>query len=1377
MSQPSDISDEHFRLVACSTLMHERRTDTYCHVGKTLGDHLREIGWGPLGDARVFIDGELIHDARWEFCVPQPGQSVVVRRVLHGGGGGRGGKQIGMIVGMIALMVATWYIGGGALAGILPEGLQMAGTVGGWQAVGAGVLVGGSLALNALIQPNRPRLGQLSNLGDGSSALSLTGSSNEMKPYARIPRVYGTHLMYPPLAARPFTEVVGNNQYLRVLYCFGYGPLSIQTDSIKIGETPLSQFANYEMEIRPGYPDDAPLTLIPNDVFEDGLSLLIKQSTGPLIRTSQANAKELSIDVAAPDGLQFIDGSGRQGTNSVTFDIDYRKVGDTSWVAVGGFAATTAKITTNFTGANNDLVFTRIITGVLGNNYRIIFQGGSVASVDWEYVTGVTRDQILVKSGNVIVTIVQNSTTANQVITLWNAHAQLNSGIATVALAAGNNGTGAIQLPGIQVGQRGGGYTTYYYQDYSFAGGLDHIPTFTISGNTRSLVRKNVRWTVYEAGAQYEVRLTRTSSDNPPTSDSQIIATTYWTMLRTIQASKPVTKTGLAFLALRIKATDQLNGTVDTLNAVVTSILQDWDAATSTWVLRATSNPASIYRDVLQGTANRRPKLDNQLDLPTIQAFHTRCKTSQYSFNAIIDFQTTVKQLRQDVLASARATFGLKDMKYSIVEDLPQSIPVDIITARTSSNFKWTRRFLKMPHAFKVRFVDADNNFKQGERFVYADGYDANNATDFEETDAGIGVTNSNQVWKLKRKELADAVLRADDYEVTMDFANLNVTRGDRVQLQHDVILAGLCTGRIKSVTLNGSSQATDITFDEPFTMVTGTNYGARIRKSDGTMVTSQVVTSPGEVLAVTFIAPLSVGNTPAIGDLVSFGTLGSETIDCIVKSVEPGPDYTATVKMQDYAPGIQTADQTTIPIYDAQISLPATPTPPIPIIAQVLSGESVMVRDADGSLVSRIMVSVHFSSGLRLVDAKLETQFRQTGSDDEWKTIFTLFSGTSVEVPIVPVEDGLQYDIRLRAVDQQTGLAGQWAVIDGHTVVGKTSAPPDIDVCVLEGDRLRWSYPTPPLDLDGFLVRYRSGTSRLWDSAIEAHTHVIKTTDFQIFRQPGVWTFMVKAVDTSGNVSTNAVGVTINLGDVLVDNVVITQDHRALVWPGTRTNGTVVSGDLAANSASTFWTSDSTPAYPELDSALFWDNPTLELMYAFSYAPAFDLVDGALKIDLTATGDWRFEYRTDSNALAWDADGGTLMWGSSSDPAWDAKGNYIAWPGQLDTLLYQSYDFRFVGSAGTIQAILQQLTVILDLEDVTEDILNFTVAAGGSRLPITKSFRAITAVRMDLQDDGGSATTLKLVDKDYTLGPLVIGYNSGLVTTSATGDFRVQGY
>lgn len=1364
-----------FRLIACPTLSHERRTDRYYQTGQTVGESLRSLGWQTDGlHARVFIDGQLIPDAEWERAEPTSGQAVVVRTIPRGvGQGGNVGKQIGMIVGMLALAVAGGFVAGGALSGLFAaEGLAMAfgsGTALANLTAGA-ILIGGSLALNALIAPSQPRLNALSGQGNASAALSLTGSSNQITPYARIPRLYGTHRIYPPLAARPYTEIVGSNQYLRLVYCFGYGPLTL-TD-IRIGETPIGQFQGVQMEIRYGYAGDGPLTLTPDDVIEDNISIKLLAAASWTQRTSETNAKELSIDVTFPTGLIQYDSHNVPQARTVQVEVDYRKVGDVSWTSVGGAAATKASCTTSFQGSHNDLTFTVRTAGANGNVFIVYFAPASALSVELATIITTYRGATSTSTTYQFnFNVINGVTTAAQLKTAIEANAQVNA-VIEVAFAPGNDGTGAISLPlqGWNIDSRSG-QTPFYWAYFFMAGGKDEVPTLVVTATSQTLVRRSIRWIVSEPGQSYEVRVRRLTAD---VEQGAIRDEVYWTVFRTIQTTSPVQKSGLCLLALRIKATDQLNGTVDTLNAIATSVLPDWNG--TEWVPRPTNNPASIYRDVLQGSANSRPKADDRLDLTTIQDFHARCAAQGFTFNAVIDFTTTVKQLRQDVLAAGRGSFMLRDMKYSVLQDLVQSTPVDIITPRTTSGFTWMKRFLDLPHAFKVRFVDETNDWKQGERIVYADGYSESNATIFEETEAGLGVTNPTQVWKLKRRELAEAQLRADDYVVEIDFANLNVTRGDRVQVQHDVILAGLLTARIKTVTLNGSSEATDITFDEPLIMGAGIQYAARIRRADGVQVVQQLVTTVGEWSTVTFTTPIAAGSVPAVGDLVSFGELGRETIDCIVKQIEPGPDFTATVKLLDYAPAIQTADTAILPPYDPQITIPSVLT--VPTVVQVVSDETVLVRDLDGSLESRIVISIHFSSNFSLPVSRLETQFRLVESDDDWKVIYSDVVGGSVEVPIRPVEDGETYEIRVRSVDDRTGTISEWTYAINHTVIGKTSPPPDIESLVVEGDRLRWNYPSPPRDLAGFLVRYRSGTSRDWDTATPAHAQVILTTDFFVVRQSDVQTFLVKAVDTSGNVSTNAAAVTVDFGNLVMNNVVVQIDHRLLGWPGTKTNCTVVSGDLKADSSTPYWTADSDLAWPLAAGALYWAGAFSEMTYEFSFSPAMDLLDAILKIDASVQGDWRLEYRQDVTALMWNSDSATTMWNASAATLmWTAKGNYLAWPGQVSPLLHQQYDMRLIGQSGGIQVIAQQLKVLFDVEDIEETFSDLAIGGGGTRLTLTKSYRQIVVVHADLNDDGGTAAYVKIMDKSATLGPLLQAFDSSNVATTATVDVVVQGY
>lgn len=1350
-----------FRMIACPTLNHERRTDRYFPAGRTVGDYLHELGWTPDRlHARVTIDGQLIADAEWQQARPHAGQAVVVRTIPMGGEG----KQALQIVAMVALVVAAAYVGGGGLVGILPEALGMGlgyGTAASGLLAG-GILIGGSLAINALIAPPRPRLADLSGRGNVSPTFSLTGVSNQATPFARIPRVYGKHRMYPPLAALPYTTVEGNDQYLNMIFCFGYGPLHI--DQEKIGETAIENFVGAVKQPHEGRVGIAPVFRhVAMDVVEENLSIELTLANQFQTRTSAVNARELIIDFTFPQGLIHVDGNGVSSTLSVGFVIEYRVVppdgSNPPWTTFGSTPGVAAKLVTGFHGANNDLVFTYRNLGPSGNGWSILFWGSGGSQVRHiSQFSQQEQDSLGIEGRTIIIDYQRGVTLASTVKAQFEAN-PLTNNLFSVAFAPGNNGTGPIN-------------TTVNTVNVT-SGGSGAIGSLTVPGKSKTLVRRSYRIAIpdVDVGKQFEVRTKRSTANsiNPLVRDQS-----FWTVLRTVQNTNPVNKAGMALYELKIKATDQLNGVIENFNAVVTSLLLDWTG--TEWDERPTTNPASVYRDVLRGSANRRPKTEEQLDLPAIQDFHVRCAAQGFQFNAIIDFQTTVKQLRQDVLAAGRGTFGMRDMKYSVVQDLVQASPVDILTPRTTSGFRWTRRFLEIPHGLKVRFVDSSKDWQQNEFRVYADGFTESNATIYEDVEAGLGVTNQAQAWKLKRRELAEAQLRADDYEVQMDFANLSCTRGDRVQLQHDVILAGLITARIKSVTVNGGSEATDITFDEPLAMDGVTQYAVRIRKAIGAQVVQQIVSVLGEWTTVTFTTPIPAASAPAVGDLVTFGELGRETVDCIVKNIEPGPDYAATLHLLDYAPAIQTADLVAIPPFDSQISLPADVQ--VPIIYQVVSDETVLVRALDGSLDSRIVLSIYFSASFRLPVTRLETQFRELGSDDNWKVVFSDLGGGTVEVSLAPVEDRETYEIRVRGVDDRTGQVSQWTMPLQHTVVGKSTPPPDVPTMVIEGDRLRWNYPSPPRDLAGFLVRFRPGTSRLWDDATAAHDQIILTTDFQILRQPGVQTFLVKAVDVAGNLSANPATVTVNLGTQTLDNIIISTDHRALGWPGTITNGTIVVGDLQANGTTPFWTADTAPFWNTSDNYLFWSGLFLELFYEFSLSPPVELLDATLKLDLTMVGDWSIHYRTDSSALMWNEDAATTMWNSNASTLmWVAKGEYLAWPTAIDHLTHQQYDFRITGHSGTVQAIIQQLKVVLDVPDLGESFPDVALASGGTRMTLTQTYRAIEVVQVDLQSDGGTAAYVKVIDKSASLGPLVQAFDSSNVATTALVDVVVQGY
>jgi hypothetical protein len=139
-----------------------------------------------------------------------------------GGGGGSTTKSIIAVVGLIALTaIAPWAAGLVFGAGTTAAG------------IGAALLVaGGSLLLTRFMQPKSG--GQSEQKDD---LYSISSGSNQARPLQPIPVGYGRRLATPDLAAPPYSEYQGDDQYLYQLFAIGCGKYDLE--EIRIDDTPL----------------------------------------------------------------------------------------------------------------------------------------------------------------------------------------------------------------------------------------------------------------------------------------------------------------------------------------------------------------------------------------------------------------------------------------------------------------------------------------------------------------------------------------------------------------------------------------------------------------------------------------------------------------------------------------------------------------------------------------------------------------------------------------------------------------------------------------------------------------------------------------------------------------------------------------------------------------------------------------------------------------------------------------------------------------------------------------------------------------------------------------------------------------------------------
>lgn len=282
----------------------------------------------------VFVDDVRIPRERWALTRPAKGQVVQLRVELAGGG--RNGKNPLRAVLTIALVVVAtivaphigWLAAQGAVG--LGASVGVANAIGAVVGVAAtaAIITAGQALIGALIPPPSSKSRYSFDQQPGNPYASITGLRNQAVPYGPIPRVIGKRRLFPMLAARPFTEMQGNTQYLRMLLLAGYGPLRIS--DIRIGQTPISAFAGAEYEVREGWENDAAPTLYTGQISEESLSVLLLTSIAN-VRTSQTGTREISVDVSFPQGLATYDDNGNRKTRTVQFSVEYSTDAGATW--------------------------------------------------------------------------------------------------------------------------------------------------------------------------------------------------------------------------------------------------------------------------------------------------------------------------------------------------------------------------------------------------------------------------------------------------------------------------------------------------------------------------------------------------------------------------------------------------------------------------------------------------------------------------------------------------------------------------------------------------------------------------------------------------------------------------------------------------------------------------------------------------------------------------------------------------------------------------------------------------------------------------------------------------------------------------------------
>ncbi|MDR6953777.1 hypothetical protein J2X65_003140 [Ancylobacter sp. 3268] len=660
-------------------------------------------------------------------------------------------------------------------------------------------------------------------------------------------------------------------------------------------------------------------------------------------------------------------------------------------------------------------------------------------------------------------------------------------------------------------------YDQYFEIEQRLYGTTDWIwvQGLSLGGNQQRAVRRTIYWTVPTRG-RYEVRVLRVTK---VIDDGKRVDQVQWTALRGYRPEPPLnyTRAPLAEIAIRVKATDELNGVLDQLTADVTRICPDWDSASGTWITRPTRNPASLARWVLQGPMSAKPKTDDELILSEFEDWHEFCAAKGLSYDRVHDYEASLPEVRKMVAAAGRASLRDDGRRIGVIIDRPRSQIVAAITPRNARNFRWSRTYFRPPHAYRCSFKDRSDDGSDKEMVVRWPGYEG--PISLTEAIDMPGVTDPTQLWKALRRRQLELILRPDTYTAEQDLDSLESARGDLVVVSHDVIDVAHASGRVRRV------EGALVELTEPVTMESGRDYAIRFRRADTTTFVRRIATISG---ATTLVELTEEGLAPAVGDAFMFGTLGHESREVIVNRIERADDFAGTLYLIPHAPEIDSIlDATVVPPWDGRVGAPVPPdtTPPLAPDFEVASGEAV--SDDTGTL--RVVITLRRSAGTGVELASFNVYHRLVGAGS-WTSTSTDISSSIVV--LTGYASGDEIEIEAEAVSR-AGVTGARSAPRTHVVGATDPEVPGItafDAVALASGQRRFSWTIAPHDDDGTYaslitarIRYGIGSVGSWAALAPLHTGVLASSPWNSWDpdEAGAYTFGIVAVDSDGREST----------------------------------------------------------------------------------------------------------------------------------------------------------------------------------------------------------------------------------------------------------------
>lgn len=415
------------------------------------------------------------------------------------------------------------------------------------------------------------------------------------------------------------------------------------------------------------------------------------------------------------------------------------------------------------------------------------------------------------------------------------------------------------------------------------AGAFASVGTFAFTSASTRPVRRTVTLPDPGVSGQFEIRVRKREVDVAIGRKSNALE---WQSLKSYQvAVAPVA--GYPQYGLRIRASGQLNGTLDQLSWVATqAATQVWNGAA--FVDQPTSNPGAQILQFARGLYDGEGRLqagmglpDDQIDIEQLKAFTLHCAANGYEFDHWFDSPLSCQDLMDSIAAVGLGSISDHSGKLGVVwaaagQPIEAVVNMGNISAGSFSVEYVTR---DVAEELEVSWFDRASSYKPRSLRILAPGVTVPSET---ARLSPSGVVTEAAAVQMARWTMGQNIWGRKSVSWEMDLEHLAFRRYSMVALSHDLTQWGY-GGRVRSA-INAAGVVT-LELDDEVPAGATRYIGLRIPGEKGYRVFS-VAAFSGTAHSLTLVGPWPAG-VPLPGD--SAANPAEDTLWIYDFKAEPG--------------------------------------------------------------------------------------------------------------------------------------------------------------------------------------------------------------------------------------------------------------------------------------------------------------------------------------------------------------------------------------------------------------------------------------------------------------------------------------------------------